>query len=251
MASPSIASFFNVRKRPATDDIVNIKNKVIRLEETTDNNHGTPIDNLILKKNKLVDADLKLAANGRSKKLIDQPQTISSLRSTKTADRKGTKRAGSKRTAVETTKTLSNQPKIVKFTLGGTLSPQKKSAAESTVFQSIEKNASLEKVSTPTKNDQQAVSSTSRTSSRDKAATIVNKQLSNTKRELSFDEIKTKVSRSSKLLQLKEILQKHQQLEEKHQACINKRNAKLKASNSPDIQSLKQFETIELEVLSR
>lgn len=59
-----------------------------------------------------------------------------------------------------------------------------------------------------------------------------------------------KIGQSSRLGDLKAILAKRQQLEEQYQACLSKK----KANNSPikaDGPSLKQFDTIELEVLSR
>lgn len=249
MASPSIASYFNVRKRAAADDIVNTKNKVIRLDDTADGNNAATVDKNILNKNKLVDADLKTIANGATSKIFEASAASISQKTTKPAERKVAKRAATKRNAIESSKVSSNQPKIVKFTLAGTLSPQKKSSNGSTIFQPVGKNANVEKLSTPTKKDQQVTPVPSGSAS--KAAAIVNKNLTNAKRELSFDEIKNKVTRSSKLQHLKEILNKHQQLEEQYQACINKRNAKLKAANSPDKQTLKQFESIELEVLTR
>lgn len=81
-------------------------------------------------------------------------------------------------------------------------------------------------------------------------AIIVNRNVSHTKRELSFDEIKTKIGNSSRLGDLKAILAKRQQLEEQYQACLSKKKAQ-HSPTKPDGQCLKQFETIELEVLSR
>lgn len=94
-----------------------------------------------------------------------------------------------------------------------------------------------------------SASPTTKTDSTNKAS-IVNKNISNTKRELSFDEIKTKIGKSSRLGDLKAILAKQQQLEEQYQACISKKKTK-NSPTKPDGQSLKQFDTIELEVLSR
>lgn len=250
MASPSIASYFNVRKRAAVDDIVNTRNKVSRLDspsEASDRAHAL-VERAILAKNKLVDADFaKVTASTNNSKIVEsvQPQLKPSIRRT---TRRTTKRTIA--AATTTTENTLKQPKIVKFTLGGSLSPRKKAASSpSKHFKAVDKNASAEAQTTPTK--QQETEPTPSTSAI--KASIVNKSVSSAKKELSFDELKTKVGRSSRLGELKAILSKRQQLEEQYQACINKRNAKLKANNSPmkDGQTLKQFDTIELEVLSR
>lgn len=241
MASPSVASYFNVRKRAAADDIINARNKVVRLD--ADSSSGgrdgaqVNIDRNILAKNRLVDADLKILTNdvGITAKVAERPQ------STATAKRTTTTRRTTKRVKTDAKDSLS-QPKIVKFTLGGTLSPRKKAAAEeSAAFQPIQTNSTK----IPTNKAASAQQSSQ--------AAVVNKTLANAKKELSFDEIKSKVTRSAKLEELKAILSKRQQLEEQYNACINKRTAKAKttATHTKEGQSLKQFDTIELEVLSR
>lgn len=236
MASPSVASYFNVRKRAAVDDLISGRSKVVCLDADTSNGGGDTaqviIDRNILAKNRLVDADLK----SHSAKVVERPPSI--LVKQSTSDRRSTRRTTKRATA----DTL-NQPKIVKFTLGGTLSPRKKTGTEETVaFQSIKRNSTT----TPTKK------STS-SSSAQHSAVVVNKTLANAKKELSFDEIKSKVTKSAKLDELKAILNKRQQLEEQYHACINKRSTKTKTNvtQPKEGQSLKQFETIELEVLSR
>lgn len=236
MASPSVASYFNVRKRAAADDIINARNKVVRLDAdpSSGGSDGAQvnIDRSILAKNRLVDADTVISA-----KVVERPPVTASKRTATT--RRTTKRVKSD------AKESLNQPKIVKFTLGGTLSPRKKPAGEqSGAFQSIEKNSSR----TPTKK-----SASSGGAQQSAQAVVINKTLANAKKELSFDEIKSKVTRSAKLDELKAILSKRQQLEEQYNACINKRTAKAKTSANQikEGQSLKQFDTIELEVLSR
>lgn len=237
MASPSVASYFNVRKRAAADDLISSRNKVVRLDSTPSGSDGAQvnIDRNILAKNRMVDADSKQLINdvGVTAKVVELPQ--STKRSTTTRR---------KRVKSDAKESL-NQPKIVKFTLSGTLSPRKKAAAEQAArFQSIEKNLSK----TPTKKS--ASSSGAQQASQ---AAVVNKTLANAKKELSFEEIKSKVSKSAKLDELKAILSKRQQLEEQYNACINKRTAKAKtdATQAREGHALKQFDTIELEVLSR
>lgn len=238
MASPSIASYFNVRKRAATDDIINSRNKVIRLDDGDNTEHTeSPVDRNIVAKNKLVDSDLKCINVTRGK----------IAEGNKTTERRTTRRT-TKRNAVES-KEQSTQPKIVKFTLAGTLSPNKQTT-ENTAFKPILKN-SEEKFKSPQKAQTAAVASPS--SSKTAAG---NKTLADAKKDLSFDEIKSIVSRSSKLEKLKSILNRRKQLEEQHKACISERHAKQTAATvvnaaTSDGKGLKQFETIELEVLSR
>lgn len=250
MASPSIASYFTVRKRAAADDIVNARNKVSRIELTNDGSGRAKalVERAILAKNKLVDADTfgtsPITATVNNAKVVESaPKPIIEKRTT----RRTAKRMGSSSEAAN--KDALKQPKIVKFTLGGSLSPRKNSTTSSPAkaFQAIERNASIE-TTTPTKEPK-----TDKPSTSDKV-NIVNKNFNNVRKELSFDDIKSKIGRSPRLNELKELLNKRQQLEEQYQACINKRNAKQKASNSPaklDGKSLKEFDTIELEVLSR
>lgn len=256
MASPSIASYFNVRKRAAADDIVNARNKVSRLESTNESSNRAQalVERAILAKNKLVDADT--FGTSSSTTTVNNTKVIESAPvQAKPAIEKRNTRRTAKRTASTTAtnaaaKESLKQQKIVKFTLGGSLSPRKKSnSSPSKAFQSIERNASTEQT-TPTKKTVEAKPSTSDTNK----VSIVNKNLSNVRKELSFEEIKSKIGRSSRLGELKELLNKRQQLDEQLQACLNKRNAKQKANISPAKlggQSLKEFDTIELEVLSR
>lgn len=246
MASSSVASYFNVRKRAAADDIVNSRNKVVRLEAdpSVGDNSSVNVDRNILAKNRLADGNSEVINHevGVAAKVVERTQATASKRSAPA--RRTTKRVKSD------AKSLSNQPKIVKFTLGGTLSPRKKSAAtvdeeQSVAFQSIEKNVTK----TPTKKSTSANDVKQSTS-----AAVVNKQLTTARKELSFDEIKTKVTRSAKLAELKAILSRRQQLEEQYNACINKRTTKAKEdalSHVKEGQTLKQFDTIELEVLTR
>lgn len=264
MSSPSIASYFNVRKRAAADDIVNSRIKVSRIEGTdqSSNRAQALLERAILAKNKLVDADTFgrnaiVSSGNNSAKIVENVNAA--LQSKSSSDRRTTRRTA-KRTATTTiladaaNKEPLKQQKIVKFTLGGSLSPRKKAVSHSPAkaFQSIELNASNDSHVTPAKppKTDESKSSTSDTNK----TNIVNKHFTNAKKELSFDEVKEKIGRSSRLDDLKAILSKRQQLEEQYQACITRRNAKQKANHSPaklDGQSLKAFDTIELEVLSR
>ena len=75
------------------------------------------------------------------------------------------------------------------------------------------------------------------------------------KKELNFDEVKTKVSRHEKLHELKESLKRIQDLEKTRKAQEEK-NRRLRergpsVSKNPNQITLKEFKTIELEVLTR
>lgn len=247
MASPSIASYFNVRKRAATDDIVSARNKVSRLEDTNEKSSRAQalLKQAILTKNRTIDAD----TFGTSPKTatVNNARVVEKLPSEKRT-RRTAKRTVTASTSEAAGKNAMMQPKIVKFTLGGSLSPRKKSSGSpAKVFQSTNRNASE---LTPTK---QSSVHESKQSTPDSTKTV-NKNLTNLRKELSFEDIKSKIGRSSRLSELKALLNKQQNLEEQYKACINKRNAKQRASTSPaklDGQSLKEFDTIELEVLSR
>lgn len=245
MSSPSITSFFTARKRAATDDIINSRHKLSRLEAPTPSSERakTLLERAIATSSKanVVEAGSASATPSTTStaKIAEKPAatervTRLSKRSTATSSNSGTK-----------------QQKIVKFTLGGSLSPRKNAAPTPTkVFKAVEKNADT---ATPTehKPDEDAKLSTP-TSNKNKIA-IVQRNLSATKKQLTFDDIKSKIGRSAHLGDLKSSLNKFQQLQDQYKACIDKRNAKIKA-NSPvklDGHSLKQFDTIELEVLSR
>lgn len=75
------------------------------------------------------------------------------------------------------------------------------------------------------------------------------------KKELNFDEVKTKLSRSAKLQELKASLNRIQELEKTRKAQ-EERNRRLRegiaspAKKTPVLQ-LKEFDTIEVEVLTR
>lgn len=252
MASPSIASYFNVRKRAATDDIVNARNKVSRLEDTNEKSSRaqTLLKHAILAKNRTVDADTfgtsPNTATVNNAKVVE----IAPCKSKSTSEKRTRRTA--KRTAITTTSEVAGknamlQPKIVKFTLGGSLSPRKKSdGSPAKAFQSSKRNANEV---TPTKQPKAESKPLTPDSTK-----VVNKNLTNLRKELSFEDIKSKIGRSSRLSELKELLNKQQNLEEQYKACISKRNAKQRAAASPaklDGQSLKEFDTIELEVLSR
>lgn len=244
MASPSIAAYFNVRKRAAADDISNNKNKIIRLEDNDSISMSGSHEKHVWIKNKIGD-DTKDQCIIKSPNLSATSNAAKPKDSDKRIHRRVLKRN------LESDKEKSLQPKIVKFTLGGALSPKKKNADAKTIFQSKATN-SAESSPTP-KSDQAPVSQAKPTASVSKTI-VLNNLISNAKKDQTYEEIKSKVARSSRLQELKAMLKNRQQLEEQLQACVQKRNGKLQpaqASATTDGVGLKKFDTIELEVLSR
>lgn len=235
MASPSVAAYFSSRKRAAVDDLSNTKNKIIRLDGSAGVTESGPNEHHALLKAKLGVDDA-----------INKPTIFANvLPSTKgkPTEKKITRRTLKRQPSNDN----ASQPKIVKFTLAGTLSPRKKAADPKSVFQLKEKNpvASATVISTNISNTVERASSSD---------TKLLASPTNAKRELSFDAIKSKVSRSSKLEELKAILKNRQQLEQQLQACVQKRCGKLiQKSTEQDTEgcTLKKFDSIELEVLSR
>lgn len=252
MASPSIAAFFNVRKRAAADDLSHNRRKLVRLDDPPS------IDHKALLKEKL--------GSGEDGGCLNQP-TIFSAPSNPSKSKnveKKTARRTVKRHADTTNNEKSTQPKIVKFTLAGMLSPKKASMADGKcAFQHKQTNSRENSPATTTKSANSAALQ-AKSPSINKNHSI-GELLSSPKKDLTLKDIKTKVNRSARLQELKEILQKRQQLEEQLQACVQKRSGKLRpeppatvtsgatlaAVAPPEGQTLKRFDTIELEVLSR
>lgn len=73
------------------------------------------------------------------------------------------------------------------------------------------------------------------------------------KKELNFDEVKQKISRSSKLAKLKESLNRIQELEKtrKEQENKNRRLKEEPVQPKKNAVALKEFKTIEMEILVR
>lgn len=230
MASPSVAAYFSSRKRAAANDLSNTKNKVIRLDGTTSG----------VTESESNDHHALLRAKLGADDTINKPTIFANVPTTtkaKPIERKTTRRTAKRQPSSDN----ASQPKIVKFTLAGTLSPRKKIAEATRTLQVKETNP-VEK---------SPVAGASQPSGSELKSIL---SPASAKRELSFDAIKSKVSRSSKLEELKTILKNRQQLEQQLQACVQRRCGKLiKESNEQQAEgrALKKFDTIELEVLSR
>lgn len=271
MSQPSIASYFHSRKR-AGDDVFNAKNKLMLLDPK--------VDNVIPKPNKICDVVDVLNADHSN----EQPLTPSTSKLSK-PNTEGTPFNGEKQTSkgrktpnpnarparrclkrpAETAALSGSQPKIVKFTLAGNLSPKKKAIGR-TRCDSDKSVASVTAVLFGTKESICNVDRGMKTPTKEEQVARLNVEKVNTARKnLTMDEIKSKVTKSSRLQDLKASMGKLQALEESRQRIIsgNKTVKNLKtdkhsfnaqqSDRAAKIlgQSLKPFETIDLEVLSR
>lgn len=156
------------------------------------------------------------------------------------------------------------QQKLVQFIQKGPLSPRKKQAS------SVKTNTrQKQNEHTPSSTLITAFTSKNNANNVDKGLKTPTKQIikgSNTalkqgeiksmvRKELNFDEVKSKITRSAKLQELKASLARIQELEKTRKAQ-EERNRKLKegllspAKKTPVVQ-LKEFDKIELEVLTR
>ncbi|EDW08720.1 DNA replication factor Cdt1 [Drosophila mojavensis] len=243
MAQPSVAAFFSNRKRAAVDDATTIKNR--RLAEPAE----TAAPQSIVRSSSHTDQDVDIDAlkggmrtrSGRSVKLIGvQPATP-------TQDSKK-----------KTLKAESNikQPKLVQFIRKGNLSPRKQPP------QQPQQQPEISNEQTPKLNlslvAQQNAEKAERgmrtpTKQINKDASPV-KHLELAKRGLTFDEVKTKISRSAKMQELKAVLARKAQLEQQRKA-LEERNRRLREAGPSPAKAtkslqLKEFDTIELEVLT-
>lgn len=271
MSQPSIASYFHSRKR-AGDEIFNAKNKVVLVEPKG--------DSVIAKPSKICDVvDVTNLEQSN-----DQPPTPSSTKISRAAI-DGASSNGAKETSrgrkipnpnarparrclkrpAETAAMIGSQPKIVKFTLAGNLSPKKKAIGR-TRCDSDKSVASVTAVLFGTKESICNVDRGMKTPTKEEQVSRLNVEKMNTARKnLTMDEIKSKVTKSSRLQDLKASMSRLQALEDSRQKIINgnKTVKNLKADkhsfNAQQSdraakilgQSLKPFETIDLEVLSR
>lgn len=246
MAQPSVTLYFNSRKRSAADDVCTRKSKIIHLEESHDSQATIANDK------KIVLNDLTTAESKASPRLVrnSKAKVVSTVvadgkKATTTRRRSCIKRSDQQ-------KAESNQPKIVRFTLAGALSPKKKlkdAVQLSDVFGKLENVVQKDTLQTPTKEQQLAEAKA--------------EQEKQTRQNMSLDEIKRKIIRSDRLKDVKESLSKLRSMEETRQKCI-KLNGKLASDfeREPTLPlpkqnvdavnvGLKEFKSIDLEVLTR
>lgn len=276
MSQPSVASFFHSRKRSAIDDIFTAKSKLSAIESPkhyisdADNNEVAPV----------AAAAAPATRSGRRTPTVATTAAATRPRRCLKATTEGSRKASASSSSATSNQSNASQPKIVKFTLAGHLSPKKRlrqqqtggDAAEPTVVQPTaggvgrgdftnvamalfgnkEQQANVEQRGqrTPTKAEQETRLATER--------------LAAARSKLSMEEIKERVTRSSRLAEMKESMGKLKALQEQRERIISTRKATMKTAdkhNNADAQTdraakilgkgLKQFDTIELEILAR
>ncbi|XP_043645784.1 DNA replication factor Cdt1 isoform X2 [Drosophila teissieri] len=248
MAQPSVAAFFTNRKRAALDDAISIKNR--RLAEPAETVPPATAPSQLPAGDNDADLDtLKAAASGMR------------TRSGRTARLIVTAAQESKKKTLAAAKMEPHikQPKLVQFIKKGTLSPRKQAQSSKLDEEELQQSSAISehtpKVNFTITNQQNAdnVQRGLRTPTKQilKDASPIKADL---RRQLTFDEVKTKVSRSAKLQELKAVLARKAALEQKRKEQ-EERNRKLREAGPSPSKSkmsvqLKEFDTIELEVLT-
>ncbi|XP_017124816.1 DNA replication factor Cdt1 [Drosophila elegans] len=254
MAQPSVAAFFTNRKRAALDDATAIKNRRLaepaesatpsQLPTTGDGDQDADLDNL-----KAVASGVRTRSGRTAARLIVTASQESKTKKTPAA----AKLDGHVK-----------QPKLVQFIKKGTLSPRKQAQSSKLDEEELQLPSSANSELTPkltiTTSSQQNADNVQRglrTPTKQilkDASPIKASSGVDLRRQLTFDEVKTKVSRSAKLQELKAVLARKAALEQKRKEQ-EERNRKLReAGPSPSKAKmsvqLKEFDTIELEVLT-
>uniref|UniRef100_A0A034WI11 DNA replication factor Cdt1 n=1 Tax=Bactrocera dorsalis TaxID=27457 RepID=A0A034WI11_BACDO len=256
MSQPSIASFFNTRKRVATDEVAAIKSRRLTDDNASAVPSPTPSGAGIQNDDDDITA-IKAAAMGIR------------TRSGRTIKRTGIQPTAEvplkKQNKVE--QTTLQQQKLVQFIKKGPMSPRKKATPINEMQRKNEE--------TPSANT--AIKIANAFASKDNATNVLRGLKTPTKqiikgsgvtplkhddlkglvrKELNFDEVKTKLSRSAKLQELKASLSRIQDLEKTRKAQED-RNRRLRDGQSVSplkkttaLVQLKEFDTIELEVLT-
>lgn len=244
MAQPSVAAFFSNRKRAAVDDATTIKTR--RLAEPSEVAAPQNIALPGASTDQDVDIDILKGGirtrSGRTVKLIGvQPSTPS--QDTKKKPTKGEANI--------------KQPKLVQFIRKGTLSPRKQPpgyAGHDNDAQASNEQTPKLNIAFASKQNADNVQRGMRTPTKQiiKDASPI-KHTDMAKRGLTFDEVKTKVTRSAKMQELKAVLARKAKLEQERKAQEERNRRLREAGPSPakikTIQ-LKEFDTIELEVLT-
>ncbi|XP_017061853.1 DNA replication factor Cdt1 [Drosophila ficusphila] len=251
MAQPSVAAFFTNRKRAALDDATTIKNR--RLAEPVENAAPTTSQ---LPSSGDQDADLdilKAAASGMRTR---------SGRTTRLIVTANQESKSKKTPATGKAEAHIKQPKLVQFIKKGTLSPRKQAQSSKLDEEELQQSSAISeqtpKVNFTITRQQNAdnVQRGLRTPTKQilKDASPIKASGVELRRQLTFDEVKNKVSRSAKLQELKAVLARKAALEQKRKEQ-EERNRKLREAGPSPSKSkmsvqLKEFDTIELEVLT-
>ncbi|KAH8370537.1 hypothetical protein KR093_003987 [Drosophila rubida] len=244
MAQPSVAAFFSNRKRAAVDDATTIKTR--RLAETSEiAPQQLTLPGAATEQDVDIDA-LKggvRTRSGRTVKLIGVQPTPTSQ--------------DTKKKPVKVEANI-KQPKLVQFIRKGTLSPRKQPPSSRDDAdkgqQSLNEQTPKVNIAFASKQNADNVQRGMRTPTKQiiqDASPIKHTELA--KRGLTFDEVKTKITRSAKMQELKAVLARKAKLEQERKAQEERNRRLREAGPSPakaKTVQLKEFDTIELEVLT-
>lgn len=268
MAQTSVTSYFNTRKRAACEDLNVVSRKVMVLDPTSTTSKlqsstsssllspsltakSTISDKLLEQNSELIKQRTIAPAIRRTRavaKLKFETDTTSSSgpsSSDQTNDVQQTVQPIPPQDAKRKKKTVTvekGQTKLVNFIKMGNLSPKKKlqttvpqqlsspikEAKSSKMFASLESISNSERgLKTPTK------------------ATSIMEKLNSDRPEMSLEEIKRKLKKSSRLNELKASIQKIKEIDGKMKAD----HLEMSGSGSGVGRALKEFKSIELEIL--
>lgn len=251
MSQPTVAAYFNTRKRVAADDLGGAKrNKVLVVEHSASGFTPEPVcpSRIVLASTKNF-LSKNATVDGSNAGAGVTPETKRVTRSTRSIKRIGAV------TVDEKTKQMLEQPKLVKFLKMGNLSPKKKMSQQL---------ASPVKPSQPTatvdaefsiKNNASNVERGMKTPTKQTVPNPVRPTVPSVN-NMSLNEIKSKLSRSARLAELKNSLNKLQngfnKLDQLEKIRLeNSKPVPVPPSPTTAARNLKEFQTIEVEVPMR
>ncbi|XP_037954889.1 uncharacterized protein LOC119684831 [Teleopsis dalmanni] len=259
MAQPSIAAYFNTRKRAVIEDNTSIKNRrlieptltttqditTLNSEPSTSQSTHIPHDDEITLLKKASSGELRTRSGRKVKRIGAQQIDIKDVIPKK----------------ISKIEQSSKQKKLVEFIKKGPLSPRKKCTnSETSEMQKLNEETPKTNIIATAFADKNSITNVQRgfktpTKQIIKGSTPIKRSefKSLVKKELNFDEVKTKVSRSAKLQELKASLSRIQELEKTRKAQEERnrllREGVTEVKKTPVVQ-LKEFDTIELEILT-
>ncbi|EDS33520.1 DNA replication factor Cdt1 [Culex quinquefasciatus] len=256
MSQPTVAAYFNTRKRPAAVGsdagvAAAIRSKVLVLEQDGGRVEEAGTGRVVfanyqnfLSKNAIADA-----GTTTTEKMAATPETRRVTRATRSIKRIGAV------TVDEKTREMLEQPKLVKFLKMGMLSPKKR----------LQASPAKAKSATPTKAASQPVASAKVEFGAANSAGNVDRGMKTPTKvapvpvagpsvsEMSMDQIKAKLSRSARLAELKTSLNKLQsgfdKLDRMEKVRLEETRKKpVPPSPGTAARNLKEFQTLEVEV---
>ncbi|XP_055628887.1 DNA replication factor Cdt1 isoform X2 [Toxorhynchites rutilus septentrionalis] len=222
MSQPTVAAYFNTRKRVAAEEL-----------------SGTIRNKNFLSKNAAIEGSIMGAASLT-------PETKRITRSTRSIKRIGAV------TVDEKTKQMLDQPKLVKFLKMGALSPKKKMSQQLASPVKASQPATVPSAEFSVKNNASNVERGMRTPTKQTPQAPVRPAAPNVA-NMPLNEIKSKLSRSARLAELKTSLNKLQngfdRLDRMEKVRLeNSKIAPVPPSPTTAARNLKEFQTLEVEV---